>query len=487
MRRLLALIALATAGAPSISGAQPPPDPPPTTLTIRPAAQPSPALKYRLVPERIAQVPGNAAIFYHRAIQMMSERRNRMDAERKEKPPTPGLKPEPVFDQIYNWVTGPIGEIPIEPARQMVASFQYPLKEVEQGATRSDCDWEFDRRPEGINLLLPEIQEIRQLSRLVAIKARLAILDGQTDEAMHWIETGLVMGRHVAEGPIIIQALVGIAIDNVTLKCLEDLIQAPGTPSLYWALADRPRPFIGMRQAFDGERSLLEKEVPGLLELDKSVWGIDQAQKFADELQRKLYSFDSGRTEGSTAQRFGIAAMTAKIYPKARRALIAQGRPEAAVDAMPVVQVASLYCYREYRRLLDEKYKWMNLPHWQSVGRVDRAIFSAEDKRANPLLAMLWSLTPALEASRVASVRLERMLDALQCVEAIRLDAQAHGGALPASLEAITEAPPPLDPATNKPFLYKKEGDTATLSAPIPPGFPSHGSYAVRYVLKLAK
>ena len=98
---------------------------------------------------------------------------------------------------------------------------------------------------------------------------RLAILDGKTDEAMHWIETGLVMGRHVSQGPLVIQALVGVAIGRTMTRCLEDLIQAPGGPSLYWALADRPRPFIDMRRAMEGERYVLEKELPELNELDR--------------------------------------------------------------------------------------------------------------------------------------------------------------------------------------------------------------------------
>ena len=42
---------------------------------------------------------------------------------------------------------------------------------------------------------------MRSLGRLMQLKARLAILDGKTDEAMHWIETGFVMGRHVEPGP----------------------------------------------------------------------------------------------------------------------------------------------------------------------------------------------------------------------------------------------------------------------------------------------
>src|SRR3954447_7446724 len=57
--------------------AQRPPDPPPTVITLRPAGEPVPALKYQLVPERNSLVPGNAALFYHRAIQLLLENRVR--------------------------------------------------------------------------------------------------------------------------------------------------------------------------------------------------------------------------------------------------------------------------------------------------------------------------------------------------------------------------------------------------------------------------
>ena len=43
--------------------------PPPLVITIRPAASPVPALKYSLLPKPEEQIPGNAAIFYHRAIE----------------------------------------------------------------------------------------------------------------------------------------------------------------------------------------------------------------------------------------------------------------------------------------------------------------------------------------------------------------------------------------------------------------------------------
>jgi hypothetical protein len=485
MKRVLLVFALAAVGEPCPGLGQALPESPPTTILVRPAAEPTPALTYRLVPERRALAPGNAAIFYHRAIQLEIEQRPRADSKVKS------------ADQIGEWAACPIAEIPRDQAHQVLEPFQNALREVELGATRLDCDWEFDRRHEGVNLLLPEIQRSRTLARLVGLRARLAILDGQTDEAIHWIETGLVLGRHVSQGPIVIQALVGIAIDFTMVRNLQDLIQAPGAPNLYWALADRPRPFVDMRYAMEGERDVLEKELPELNDLDRGPWSVDEARLFVAAIDRRLFRLVSGeplpgggavpRETPEFGRRLGIAAMAAKIYPDAKRALVARGRPAPEVEAMPVVQVAALHCFHEYQRVRDESYKWLGVPYWQSYDRLDRALQAAiAHKWANPLLTLFAMVTPALNSARLASIRLERQLDALQCVEAIRLYAAAHGGKLPESLDAMTDAPAPMDPATGKPFSYTSDGHIALLRAAVPPGAPQHPSYSIRYALKLA-
>jgi hypothetical protein len=501
MKRTMALLLLVAARWPSGASAQPPNGAPATVMTLRPAAEPVPALKYRLVPEQIKLVPGNAAIFYHRGVTIMSETFWGLRAKEKAQP---GAFPHSIEMLASDtWLSCPIGEIPRDKARKYLEPFQDALKEVELGALRSTCEWEYDQRKEGGSLRLPELQELRTLNRLMKLKVRVAILDGQTDEAMHWIDTGLAMGRHISQGPLMIQALIGIAISRNFTDCLKDLIQAPGCPSLYWALVDRPRPFIDMRRAMEGERHVLERELPELNDLDRRAWGLDQARQFTDGLQRKLFDLPGGEEVPGTdvalpfgtpdlSRRIHIAAMAAKLYPRAKRALIARGRPEAQVEAMPVIQVAALYSMEEYRRIRDGSHKWMNVPYWQSYNLIDRAILSpGDEKLANPLLALFLMLAPPLNRVPLGAIVAERELDAVQCIEAIRLYANAHEGKLPNSLEAITEAPVPLDPVTGKPFLYQANGDSATLSGPAPPGIRRSiddvRDHRIRYELKLAK
>src|SRR5579875_3853672 len=60
---VFSILLVAAAAAP----AQPPSEAEPTKLTLSPATAPSPALKYKLLPELMDQTPGNAALEYYRA------------------------------------------------------------------------------------------------------------------------------------------------------------------------------------------------------------------------------------------------------------------------------------------------------------------------------------------------------------------------------------------------------------------------------------
>ncbi len=492
------LLALALAAAhPPAAPAQPSPTKA-TEIVLRPAAEPNPALKYRLVPPRRALEPGNAAIFYHRALLLYHARRDSLD-----RPPAlagPGARggEVPVDERVGDWINRPIGSIPRDEARAVLGQFADALAEVDLGVRRLDCDWQFDRRPEGLSLLLPEIQGIRPLARLIRLQAILAIGDGDFDRAFARAEVGFGLARHVARGPIVIQGLVGVAIANEMHACLRELIQSPGAPSLYWALANRPRPFIDLRDAFDAELAASDTELPGLRDLERGTWGRDRTLRFVEAFRAKYAEMAPGYPILGTGLalpvaippavgQLGIAASCAKVYPEARRALIAGGRPEAEVDAMPVVQVACLAGYRAFRRTVDDMAKGLDLPYWQLAELPRAAGFAdVEAKGADPIWAALSGLASELRPARLAMLRLDRQLDALQCVEAIRLEASSHGGKLPAGLDSIRAFPCPLDEATGRPFEYEVTGGSARLAGPVPAGAPDHPSYMIRYVLKPA-
>jgi hypothetical protein len=471
--------------------------PPPTVITIRPAASPVPALKYSLLPKPEGLIPGNAAIFYHRAIERLLERRSQERPLQLHDLKTSRIQAAEEEEERARWLTQPLAKLPREKVREYLQRHEFSLHECELGARREFCNWEFQRRDEGFNLILSDMQEMRSLGRLLVLKARLEIADGRIDSAIHWLQTGLAVARHVNESNTLIQMLISAAMTSMMAVPLEDLIQAPGAPNLYWALANLPRPFLELTTAMEGERHILEKEFPQLKTIEQAVWSLDQARAYADDFQNKMAMLtgDWARASSSSAQPemkdFGahlmFTALVARAYPEAKRALIAQGHPAAQLEAMPAVQVVAIHSYRLYEEARDDIFKWTALPYWQGQNGMSEAEFKpragwAKLKGGIPFSVVL----PAIHSGYVVPTRVDRRLDVVRIVEAVRLYATHHGGSLPPNLDALTEAPAPIDPATGKPYSYKSDGSTATLTAPGPPGLERIPQYKINYQLKLA-
>jgi hypothetical protein len=156
-------------------------------------------------------------------------------------------------------------------------------------------------------------------------------------------------------------------------------------------------------------------------------------------------------------------------YEEFKKFLIDQGRPKDKVEQMPHVQVALLVEMNGYEQMMDEQIKWLGEPYYKIADRLDQL---DKARKAQPKgISILPEeglnyLVPAVGKIFAARARLQRKVDILRCVEAIRAYAAAHDGGLPATLDAIKDVPIPIDPVTGKAFAYTIKGETATLAAP---------------------
>src|SRR5262249_6697218 len=151
------------------------------------------------------------------------------------------------------------------------------------------------------------------------------------------------------------------------------------------------------------------------------------------------------------------------------------------------VQVAVLYTFQRYEHLRDDFFKWTSLPFYQGYQGMDKSLANIQSQANKTMLfKLLTVLIPSVRSSGLARALSERRLDAIQCIEAIRIHA-AVCGKLPTRLDEITEAPAPLDSATGKPFDYRLEGDRATLKAPYPPGGLDIWQHRINYELNLTR
>ena len=86
---------------------------------------------------------------------------------------------------------------------------------------------------------------------------------------------------------------------------------------------------------------------------------------------------------------------------------------------------------------------------------------------------------------RIFANHLDANLAVVQCVEALRSYAAAHGGQLPQTLADITEVAVPKDPMSDAAFRYMRTGATAVLESAAPAG--SNAKDVTRYEITVKR
>jgi hypothetical protein len=313
------------------------------------------------------------------------------------------------------------------------------------------------------------------LARLLALRARLPIVEGNTDQALRALQTGVTAAKQIGDGPFYVCPLLGDAIATFMLRELGLFLAQEKAPNLYWALTALPRSFLDLRKPLEGHRYTNYAVFPGLLEVarDPNAGPMtpEQIKASADALAKWHLGEQGG------LGRAEVALLIRAKHAGAKEALVAAGRPRELVKQMPHVQVALLHATQYFDRQLDLSLRWLTLPYVEAEKGLEEAERALREARGPARLAS--REVPALtlfDLSQVKNLfrsraRLDRQIAALRCVEAVRLYAAAHGGRLPSALAEVKEVPIPADPMTGKPFAYRLEGRTATLEGPAAPGF----------------
>jgi RNase adapter protein RapZ len=113
-----------------------------------------------------------------------------------------------------------------------------------------------------VHLLLPAVQDFRSVGRLLSMKAKYEVARRDFDEAMATGRDVFTLAyRLQSDGETFVQNLVGIAFVGVLMhdSFFVEWIRSPGSPNLYWALAEIP-PYFETRQIIAGDlRAAIDK------------------------------------------------------------------------------------------------------------------------------------------------------------------------------------------------------------------------------------
>jgi hypothetical protein len=407
-------------------------------LTVPPMASPKPALRYLLLPDLKEMTPGNPIPNYLRCLLAQDFSTDRETLSRS------------------------------------------ALRQVDRAARMDKPDWQIllKLKTDGFGLLLPDLQKMRFLASVLQERFHDEVAQRRFDDALRTAQTMFALSRHMGEHPTLIGDLVAVAIATVAIGPLEEMLEQPDCPNLYWALTNLPEPLISVNKGMEGERVLIRSE---FRELD------DREPMSKDQVKKLIFHIDNLRKqEGKLDKKVNGARAWIDAHSKdeksieaARRRLVEYGIPQERITRFPTDQVVLLDAFREYEARRDEAMKLMNLPTWQMEVML---------RRTKPVKepTLFDSVLPALTRVRRAQGRLEQRIALLRHVEALRLYAAEHEGKLPEKLSDI-EVPLPNDPFTNKPFRYKVEDGTAHLRGTPPKGEEKNPGYNVHYEITLRK
>ncbi len=427
-------------------------------LNVQPAPAPKPALRYLLLPELTEMNPGNPVQNYMKCF--MEQQSFFFD--------------KAAFERRKTLLIMPLKEMPAQELQEYGGN---ALAQADWAARLDTPDWQVLQKLkiDGVALLLPDVQQMRPLASALKVRFRAEVALGRFDLAIRTAKTMFAMARHLSEQPTLIGDLVGFAIATIAISPLEEMLEQPGCPNLYWALTNLPCPLVPIGKGLEGERALVLAE---FRDLDPSgPMSPEQLKRFIAHMDKLL-----GVPGKSVSVRAWLDARitdAAKVSA-ARGRLVEFGLPEERLLRFPADQVLLLDQKLEYEVRRDENMKIMNLQAWQAEALAGTAGAAREPALfADVLVEGVYNV-------RRSQGLLEQRIALLRHVEALRLYAAEHRGALPAKLSEIS-VPLSDDPFTGKPFRYELNGATAHLRGTPPFGRRESPNFNLHYEVTLTK
>ncbi len=217
-------------------------------LTVRPMPAPKPALKYQLLPELRELKPGNAAQNYLKCF--MEQRHFFFTKE--------------AAAERARYQTMPLAELPVDKLRHYGGFVAASRRTGRPGWMQ--LDWQTLERIQngGMETLADELGPLQDLAAALQVRFRAEVAGRHFDDAIGTAKTMFALARHLGEHPTEVADLVGLWVAHLSLGTLEEMVQQPGCPNLYWALTDLPCPLVDLRKGVQGDRTLVAADLRSL-------------------------------------------------------------------------------------------------------------------------------------------------------------------------------------------------------------------------------
>ncbi|MGL6072700.1 MAG: hypothetical protein ACRC8S_00935 [Fimbriiglobus sp.] len=430
------------------------------TLTLRGSEAKKPASRYYLIPQYGEQRPGDQLSGF---MKCFMEQQLFFNAENEKK--------------RQDWLEMPLSELPKD-MRELASikrgmgykepfTYSSMLTTLDEAARFNRVEWNdyFNFRENGIYTLLPEVQKMRSLAAVLRLRLRGEVQNQEFDRAIITIRSMMGLAKMFETNPCLIGGLVGTSIQAVAFNGVEEMIQQPGCPSLYWSFIELPATPFNYTKAYEGERVFFTEKLNQMLFVDRTL--NDEEIAYVIEYLSQIASVESNGKKSPAALKAQLTELltTWAADPKrlmdARKRLTEDGKQSAdRIKKWSALHVLLADDLLSYAVLADELMKHRNLPYPLAAKGISACEADLKAKKANLILAP--AFLPSAWKIRDVEARMTQRVGFLVILEALRLHLAEHGQ-LPKALSEL-KAYVPLDPVTLKPYEYKLEEGKATLT-----------------------
>ena len=416
-------------------------------LTVDAVGPARPALQHRLLPElREMQTGNQIPAFYKCFLEQNHLFHNKESTDTQKK-----------------WMDAPLKDLAGE--KELVNYAGGAYRHAHYAARLDTVNWEITNqaKTEGVMLLLPDVQSMRMLAAVLKIRVRGEIARGEFDSAVQTLQTMFALARTFNEHPTLIGHLVGLAIAGIAFNAVEEFVQQPGAPNLFWPLVDLPAPILDMRKGREGEKLFFAKEADVLRK------AVPVAESELAPLLKNLDAmagFEGVDKNTLPSAWYKKRAADKDVVSAARERLTKLGHRADDVAKLSAFQTVMMDDFAQYQTDLDDYLKWTNVPFWQLPAGLEMK------RGSEPFRDLLPHYLKVMQAR----VRTHQYAALLVVAEGVRAHAADNGGKLPAQLDAV-KLPLPIDPVTGKPFVYELKGTTAVIRGTPPPGREKEPSF----------
>jgi hypothetical protein len=408
-------------------------------LTISPRAIEEPTLKYRLFPAEFELQEGNAAPILLRL---------------------PWEQTAYFSKEVPDF--GGYLDIPLNSPKLRGKEIFAFYDQLKRAAYRKTADWQYPIGEKPLaQIVLPDLQGGRRVAGdglCVWIRQRLAERD--LARAREGVLVGFAVVRHYGRTPFVITQNVCVAVDSMLLSRVAELVSQPDSPNLYWALTQLPRPLVDFRPSIELQERFLQGTVPGIEDLSQ-IKTEQEWDRGALGVLRFFREMDTGGRLGANAKPRVLERPVARARAELSRSFEGGATRVAAMSDGEAVLRWLLEVYNDQSQ---ETTALMSLEPPIAIPRLidlQKRITEFQSALGNRDLFLFSRILNTY----VAGHKLEREIDALRIIEAIRDYAAVHDSQLPESLAKIVDVPIPNDPFTGKPFHYEVTDGVASISA----------------------